>query len=421
MKRVYSYLLDCLQPWICAHSWIVKKGSPVFLNPVFGAFLTFSILFAGGLGSIFSDDIRDAVPFHWVWPWEPFKLALGPSVFWVASLFSALLFLFRQQATDIARGDAQREVRVAADELKAQSEKLEVLVRTMPPENFLLEFAQLYAKSDSAIDTVLGTRTAAASREDIALAIRQFLRMIALLAKAFDGERKNGRYAANIMLFRSSACITPDWTEENDEKLLFCDRSIDLQKCQGVLELMPEFSMTITGDVEPSPDAKVKKIVLPIPAKAKNAKGKLLVLPGAPMAFETCEPSGIKDVRKELCEWMQAEGDFQQFVVDEIHDYFSHHATVRSFVSIPLISSEVLCGRAEPQGCKPIGVLNIHLDQPGLLRTEGINPQMVSQVSNFNALIQPFILNLIKLLRKISDQDRLAADPLPSSVTESTS
>lgn len=369
-------------------------------RPLTSTFITLLVLVTGGVASLASVEIRNAFPFYWGWSLSFSGWAIA---FWSMAFMSAILFFLRQVAVDTAREQAQSELRDTATSMlglqkhaSSQMELLDALVRTMPPENFLEHFVQYYAASEKSIETAY--RTAGPGQVEASrLAILTVLRVIASLAKQFDGNRPDRRYAANVMLFTSAQDLSEQQIASFAEDVLFCDETVDPRKLRGVLELVPHYSCS--DDESLVPDDRLRRIVLPIPATPKNPKGKWLVLPGAPMAFVTGMVSSFIDTKSSMKEWLDNEGDFQELIKDRLVTYFAEHQHVRSFVSIPLLPSERLYAKSgEAEAIAPLGVLNIHTDHAGLLRHDSTAATRGSPLSNFNAIIQPFVLNLIKLL-----------------------
>jgi len=269
----------------------------------------------------------------------------------------------------------------------------------MPPENFLEQFVELYATADKALSTALDSPEESRA-EAIRLGVRHHLRIVAYLAKKFDGDRQ-ARYAANIMIFRAADRLSTEQIADHKRFLRFCDPSTDCRLLLGLLELVQDFSSTDDDKLEP--DDQVRKIVLPIPIQQKNHQDRWLVLPGAPLAFVTRKASAFADTRAKLREWLDNEGDFQELVKNDLESYFVDSPNLRSFVSIPILPPEGLYSSNRDDSPLPIGVLNIHVDSPGLLRGADWAEPRGSAMSHFNAIIQPFSLNLVKLLKHAGD------------------
>jgi hypothetical protein len=93
-------------------------------------------------------------------------------------------------------------------------------------------------------------------------------------------------------------------------------------------------------------------------------------------------------------DWFKRFGDFRDTEIKELDGYFRGEVTgrVRSFVSIPL---------RRPSGPNEIvGVLNIHCDQPNILRTKIDSPtrRQVVPAQQFAHLIDPILQILAELL-----------------------
>lgn len=156
-------------------------------------------------------------------------------------------------------------------------------------------------------------------------------------------------------------------------------------------------------DAVPEPDPTLKPLALPVPAldSKMSADGqRWRVLPGAPLAFvkATEGPAPLVDLYADtatLGRWCREHGDFSPSVVSEIEDYFCGEAgqRVRSFASLPI--------RRPDKTSSLIGVLNIHANRTGLLRSIAIQLQGgggAAPAEQFGFLVAPLLSILAQLL-----------------------
>src|SRR5690348_14762429 len=119
--------------------WVKKSyhGSIGFLYRIamrssFAMFMTLLIILAGGFFGVYADEIKHAFPFN-----LRLHIPISAAAFsWTVALLASLMFFVRQRADDKRRDTAQ-------DRLEKQSERLEELIRTLPPEKFLDSFADM--------------------------------------------------------------------------------------------------------------------------------------------------------------------------------------------------------------------------------------------------------------------------------------
>ena len=97
-------------------------------RPWYGVLLTFLGVWTGLYGSLFSNDIKNAFPFYW----GKGDVSYVAFVFWILLAVFSFLFYFRHSAAHESQ-----------NLLVHQSERLENLIRTLPPEGFLTEFAKI--------------------------------------------------------------------------------------------------------------------------------------------------------------------------------------------------------------------------------------------------------------------------------------
>ena len=112
------------------------------------------------------------------------------------------------------------------------------------------------------------------------------------------------------------------------------------------------------------------------------------VFPGAPLAFTEREPSHYTDTAG-LPRWCEVYDDFTRQIITSMAEFFVK-SPVRSFLSVPLF---VLTDQGfDEDTVDPIGVLNIHSSQTGLLKGGG------EPLTHFTSIIRPFQIFLVQLL-----------------------
>ena len=354
----------------------------VCLNPFFATLVTLLLIVVGGLGSIWSDDIRRAFPFTGAPEWKDSPSA---RIFWMASGGTCLLFFLRQRAVDREQGEARREI-------VEQSAELARLIRTLPPANFLSSFAQMHGQAARAAETVFGAPPVI-SQAQAEKGVRHLLRCVAILAQQFDGDHPDHRYAANVMLYRGGAGLSAGEVAALQPQLRFVDQGTSVGKLKGVLELIPAYS-SLARDNSGGPDPAIRPLALPVPREARR-NSRFMVLPGAPLAFAERAPS-IYLRAGELPLWCRENGDFTADVQRQLTDYFEHPAAaIQSFVSIPLcvVGNDGL----DDRGTDPVGVLNVHCDRQCLLNFEN-NRFGRDPVSHFVDITRPLRLILMQFL-----------------------
>jgi hypothetical protein len=338
------------------HPALKGKFSNFFRSPWASTIITLFIIITGGIGSIYSNEIKEVYPFRW----KPMPFSGQAWVFWCLTIVTSCAFYFRQKAEDAHRQEAQELV-------LARAKELERLVRTLPPANFLSVFSELYDTADRMETLALGIAPAHAEKDVLEWCTRVVLRLIAILAEKFDGDHPGVRYAANIMLFRSSASLEAQEKGEIARRLEFCDESIAVENLKGVLDLEPKLSTT-AEDNNAGPDPNVRPLAIPIPVNPK-VDGRYKILPGAPHAFVNKEADLYTDTAN-LGKWCDDYGDFTQEIRRKLTHYFDENKkTIRSFISIPLFRMAEDGGDLAEED--PIAVLNIHSSRVGLLREQG--------------------------------------------------
>ena len=236
------------------------------------------------------------------------------------------------------------------------------------------------------------------------------LSAVAVLAHHFDGGPSDATYAANIMLFKPSSSLTsPQEITEFEQRLVFTEEAVDIRKLLGVLDLRCELSTTNRVDGQ-KPDAQLKPLALPIPHATTTASGRSYVLPGAPAAF--CERKlNVYADTQTLSEWCKRNGAFSPVVIDKVAAYFQSGIgrEFRSFASLPLMWSDD----------QPVGVLNIHSSQVGMLRSSedrgarqgGERNEPIKQFVAATAAFRSMLLFLLDLLEECECGGRSSSQP----------
>ena len=201
--------------------------------------------------------------------------------FWSLAIVTSILFFLRQIAADIARGQAQQMIVDRAQEL-------EQLIRTMPPVNFLEDFAKLITMADDAIEAALGKPRVFGGVEVARQSTRHLLRFLAVLAQKFDGDHRESRYAANVMWYRRTEALGPTEIEAVQHRLEFVDQGVTVAKLLGILDLDQELS-TVGSNERAERDPDLRPLALPVPVTARLGN-RYAVLPGAPLAVVNKSP-----------------------------------------------------------------------------------------------------------------------------------
>ena len=346
------------------------------LNPFYDVTITVLGVMTGLVGSLFSAEIKS--PFS---GWGAFSYpALA---FWGLLILFSFLFFFKHKATHIAQGKLIR-----------QTESLEVLIKTLPPDGFLTDFARIYNLSHQAALKPFSTQSSNDGKsiiENIEHAIRTILDGIVTLTKTFDSKPHDVIYAANIMLYKSITDLSDAEIKEISKNVMFVEEGFDLKTLEGLLGLQVNLSTTTETD-KPEPDAELREFYLPIPINKKSDDGKRYkYLPGAPLAFIE-NTMNVNSDSSSLCRWCQDSGDFSPTLCKNVEDYFLSEASekIKSFASLPISMGN---------HSLRLGVLNIHRNSKGLLDEK-------EPLKQFWPLMQPFLALLFDLLLERQKQSR---------------
>lgn len=367
----------------------------LFRSGLFSAVLAGLLLFTGGVGSIFSGEIKGSFPFRW----GPYGSISWPATwFWILFGASVGATLARQRAQNIRRERDRSEFTIAAGELQAaqarlleRTEELEETLRTQPPAKFLVTFSEIYKQVDESTQAAL-TSAAANGLITVEQGIRHILRGFAILAESFDDPSIDSLYAANLMLFRNATEIPDDERRSLNARIRFKEPETTLFNYTGVLDLVVELSARATDD-EARADPDLQPIALGVlrvhragTVRQGETQRRARVLPGAPIAFCDRKLSLYND-NSTIRDWCDRYGDFKLEIKDQIDEYF-RAVPFKSFVSIPILPTG---GRAAGA---PIAVLNIHADRTNLLKGEQ------EPARHFALISQPLQILLARLLEK---------------------
>jgi hypothetical protein len=355
-------------------------------HPLSGGALNVIGVLAGIFGAIIADDVQqfflDVSPYR-----EPSKqYSLKAALAFVgASVILLALFALRQWAIDRQRG---------RDHIRLQgiAERIQSTVRTHPPRPFMSALGIAAEKS-------FVIARDAKTQEHRELAIRLILKLIADLARTFEGS-SSLVVGANLMIFVPRTCDYSRWEEWYREKRFFDGDPADLA---GMLVLSPRMSAT-AGSKDADPDASIINMALPIPKDHGGApgSGKLWnVLPGAPLAYARRQFEWFCPV-SELHAWCSKNCDLREAIRNQLKQYFDR-MSFTGFLSTPVFSSS-----GDFNDRVVSAIVNVHWEG-------GSRFTVVEAASNFAEAIYPLCIMLSELLKN-SELPSVAA---PSATTSS--
>lgn len=352
---------------------VARLLSAAARQPWFSALTASLGAIVGLFGSIFSTEIKSAFPF-----------AVGANFIWQAAVFYLFLALFAYCFRLQMQGQSAS--------LSESSDKLERLIRTLPPDGFLRKYEQLVVRAGG---EVVRAGDPAVKDDGVREAAQVVLSALVLLAKMFDGNPKSGRYAINLMLFESAPVAAdqlPGWSKG----ISMWERGRSLDNLAGLLVLDKGLALVLSGDdsEELALDEHVRPLKLPV-LRAEfftDKQGRLNVLPGAPYAFCFPNETELCTETKSFVESWRLMSGLRPEIADEMAEYFnsSDGKLVRSFVALPVLEPPDSVG-AQPN---VVGVVNIHSDQTGILQEGGKDL--------FFPLATTFTLMLGALVRKLN-------------------
>ena len=354
------------------------------LKPATGGAAAVLTVMAGAFASFFQREIEtNLVP----WPWTNAAL-----ISWKATTFWFSVF-----AVGFLLGGSQwaqsRQNRRGRAELDSAIRRIE----SLPPENFLAEYQALLRRASNSV--LLGaTQSDGINSTD--KAIRNVLHAIIGVARAYDTAPQTAIYAANVMLYR------PERPVEAEKTVALVDHVVGNPEYDGLLELVQSLS-TSERETDLGPDRNVSALIVPVPKKISPVRGKNMVelhpvLPGAAWAFVHREFAGFDTIEK-LDRWLEERCSAAAENKERIRAYFrqgGEGAYIRSFASMPILALGP-AGDSE----RPLGVLNLHSEQPGLAAERGGD--------RLSPLMEPFRMMLSILLTA-----RRAYFPAGDKVTE---
>jgi hypothetical protein len=265
--------------------------------------------------------------------------------------------------------------------------KLEQVIRTLPPKNFLVVFEDLFTQSFNVYWKANEERDNGKLKDAIITTIAGVL----FLVKSFDARHDHPQYSANIMLFKPTQDVTQ---KELDDSVLFTEPGFDPKSWDGVLQLQKDFAFSLK-DNGLEPDTNIIPILLPIPKEnLRMDKGKPTVLPGAPAVF--CDPSTFGGFENtfQLATWCRDQSGLRASIAEDVERYFvdGPGREIRSFISIPITLPPVKPDTKHTV----IGVLNLHSNREGILPGE--------KAGLFVPLTAPFMLLIAHCLQQTSTQ-----------------
>jgi hypothetical protein len=334
-------------------------------------------VFAGLVGSLYTDDIRNAFPFelHEL-SWKAFSIRAF--LFWSCFIVFAFTFLWRERSLDSLREKSAR--------------RLEETIRTMPPRGFVSEFAKYHAQCHKAVRGLDAEQKP--TPEQVREVIRMLLSSFAHLARKYDAAHE-ATYSANIMLYFQNVDAWRQYAKEpGTPDIKFAENEAATDRLP-LLAIDKTLSVSTANERSPTAVdpalANIRNIALPIPDDTQTGRSvdnkRWRVLPGAPLTFFTRKPNAYDDTA-ELGKWCRERGDFSESVCTSVEEYFTQDAVrkhIRSFASIPIIPA---------LGSARIGVVNIHADRTGILS----DPSAASQ---FFPLTDPFMLLLADTVARL--------------------
>ena len=388
LRRETRVRLPAFRPAIDLIGRARRRVEAMAAKPIYATMATALLFFAGVFGSLYSPEIRSAFPFG---------LGLGPIhwpavIFWVCGLIGVMMIRTNLDAADRERARAEGQ-------LIDQTKKLEELIRTLPPVDFLQHFKAFYDLAYEAFSQGQTNQSGSDEAKDANSTVQFLLFCLLALIQKFEAKGLDLVYSGNVMLYMPVESM-PDRTKaEVRARLRFIEPETDLSALEGILDLETDLSTSTRNDGE-GPDESLASMAFPVPRIKQHERSHLWrVLPGAPLAFVTGEVFGYTDTAQ-LIEWCRTEGDFAPSISDQIVEYFRHGAgrNIKSFVSFPLIS---------PIEKRAIGVINVHCDHTGMLEEK-------EQSKHLWLLLAPFISLLAEAI--VSPSAMTDVDSSPSSV-----
>ena len=365
----------------------------LYLKPYFGVVTTITGVLAGYLGSHYDGGVVESLSTIGV-PISSLTPMWGAAIFWAMAALFGLSFggTIWAQSKSAARSAAE----VKKDALEIKQEALDIKkealdindrvqrLHTLPPIGFLETYRLLLTDSEPVYAFLIGQKSI--EGEALDLGIRNQLATILQLVQAFDADGSKACYGINVMVFRRSVDLTLAEQEEVQERLRFIERSVSVDKLEGVLDLVCSFSAS--SDNEGAADANLSPMALPIPLKPESDEPLYGVLPGAPSAFISGDANVVASPESwaDLANSEQFSGELRA----DIASFFSSEsAWIQSLISLPLCPPAT--GDIETDAKREVfAVLNIHRDLPNL--------SWVQKLELLGPLLVPLTLRLRRLL-----------------------
>ena len=352
--------------------------------PLGSTILTLMTIIAGLMGTLFQPEIKGSIPFTW-------GLTLAGFGFWALATITGLAYFFRQEAVAKTRSELTQN-------LEQRIGQVQRVLRTIPPENFLDQYAAFHLAADIATQAAIEIPKGTAGRDaELGKAVRCCLTALAVLAKQFDGDREQA-YAANMMVFysRESLEANDSLREAVIDKAEFLKPELwGMEALAGVLHLAPAFSTTaVIGKEELQPetdvvdtacDPLIEPLTLPV-LKSPESAERRRVLPGAPWVFSTGAPQDVIEDTQQFSAWCNKHADFDQQYINLIEGYFARNTQIRSFVSMPIIPMT---------GGTPVAAVSVHSANPGLLRGDADGRRL------FRPMVAPFLNKIARLYQHL--------------------
>jgi hypothetical protein len=391
-------------------------------SPLYEPVLYLFVLVTGVYGSIHGPMILDGLG-SFVGPSSPdfnpeatrFTLLAG-----ITSLLYGLQrwsLLLQREAQNRTYNNSQQRLEDSTDRLEESTRELRLEIRTMPPENFLDAFGQVFRKMENTVQSLLIGDPP--DPELVRRSIRVLLENFAEIAQLFDGNPSEA-YHANVMTYHTPSEFKeqPQVAEALQRRLTFARGSADVRRTRGILDLRCDLSTRTPAPTEDSaePDPSLSPLVLEIPNPIREGgveSGRYYALPGAPIAWANRYADQYANT-EELLNWYQTHCVKDDFVEQEIRSYFAEEdPEIGSFLACSLIYDE---GSEDPIDSDlviddlrqdendvevPIGVLNLHRASGGILKD---NPEAGEYFLTVTRPLRILCTRLLYLLREVEHE-----------------
>lgn len=330
------------------------------VNVIFG-------VMAGLFAAVFQQDLLDSTPLLWLFegfdvPRSRLHLNVHASWFWFFLLSFAVIWVIREA--------------VAAQDRKKEVQRLEYLIETVPPPNFLSEFEMAFK---NAVDNLRSTRRSGSELK----AVRLTLGYIIVLAAQWDYRTAGSadRYRANVMVNLG----TPIWGRELAAagQRVYGKAQWDSFESQTLGVLWVDWRLA-TAQPEKGKEKEIGAVdsaVTPLALVYDDvAGGKDVNLQGAPCAIAHSRLSYIADAGKMTAHFPK---DLTANCKTAVTEYYGEDAKARSVISLPI-----------PCRSGIIGTVNIYRNSVGIMGDE-------SGAARFAPFVEPFLYVLGEYLEGI--------------------